>query len=66
MCLHAFLLDEEMPTKEERLMSAAKVRQHHLDLATAANYDQAGVDAFRAHLLLHREAADRLRAARTK
>jgi hypothetical protein len=66
MCQHSWELDELPATRVERLMKAEAVREHHRALSKAANESAAGRQAFYAHKQLHHDAAQRLRAERTK
>jgi hypothetical protein len=66
MCQHSWELDELPSTRVERLMDAEAVRAHHRALAVNAAYSAAGRQAFYAHKQLHHDAAQRLRAERTK
>ncbi len=66
MCQHAYVLDEMTLTREERLMDAAAVRQHHADIVRRSYESEAGLEAYHAHRRLHQEAARRIRAEREK
>jgi hypothetical protein len=66
MCQHAWEFDNATPTREERLMDAAAVRQHHADIVRRSYESEAGLEAYYAHRRLHQEAARRIRAEREK
>lgn len=65
MCQHTYQLNEVL-TREERLMDAEAVRQHHWELTLASYESNAGYRAFMEHKRLHHEAARRIRAERVK